>query len=113
MASRARKALDLAIDEKSFQAAVVEMAQRLGWLVYHTYDSRRSEAGFPDLTMVRGGRLVFAELKGAKDVLSAEQFVWLTKLQACRTTFVGAGAAGPEVYVWRPSDMDAIEAVLR
>ena len=52
--------------EKELQAAVVELAGYLKWRCYHTYDSRRSNAGFPDLTMVRYGRLIFAELKSEK-----------------------------------------------
>ena len=51
--------------EAQLQDAIVQMARVLGWLVYHTFDSRRSAAGFPDLVMVRNGRLIFAELKSA------------------------------------------------
>jgi hypothetical protein len=32
-------------------------------LLYHTFDSQHSAAGFPDLVMARGRRLVAAELK--------------------------------------------------
>ena len=59
------RALDAAVTEKEFQAVVVEYAQRLGYMVYHTYDSRRSQRGFPDLVMVKEGRLVLAI--GARD----------------------------------------------
>ena len=45
--------------EKQFMAQVVELAKLKGWLVYHTYDSRRSEPGFPDLCMVRKGTCLF------------------------------------------------------
>ena len=41
--------MNLKETEKGFQAAVVELARLRGWLVYHTYDSRRSAKGFPDL----------------------------------------------------------------
>ena len=88
--------------EKQFQAQVVELAQTLGWLVYHTYDSRRSVPGFPDLVMVRNGVIHFAELKSEKGKLTPEQRLWLTEL-----------GRGRVVYLWRPSDWDEIVEVLR
>ena len=91
------------ISEKQFQAQVVELAQLFGWLVYHTYDSRRSAHGFPDLVLVRGERVLFVELKRQDGKATPKQRVWLEALKA----------AGQEVYLWRPSDWDALEAVLR
>ena len=72
--------------EKQFQASVVQCAVLMGWMVYHPHDSRKSEPGFPDLTMARGhktddgveSRLVFAELKvseGKADHLSNQSRV--------------------------------------
>jgi hypothetical protein len=49
--------------EKQLQGAVVELAKRLGYLVYHTFDSRRSNPGWPDLVLCKPPRLIFAELK--------------------------------------------------
>jgi hypothetical protein len=91
--------------ERQLQDAVIELAEMLKWLVYHTYDSRRSNPGFPDLVMVRGGRLLFVELKSAKGKLRPEQHVWLNALDTC----------GAEVYTWRPDDWTdgSIEACLR
>ena len=40
--------------EAQFQEAVVQLARLTGWLVYHTFDSRRSQAGYPDLTLLKG-----------------------------------------------------------
>ena len=34
--------------EKEHQAQIVELVQVLGGMVYHTFDSRRSSAGFPE-----------------------------------------------------------------
>lgn len=92
--------------ERQLQDAVVECALRLGWYVYHPYDSRRSTPGFPDLTMVRQERIVFAELKSERGRIRPEQNAWLAALswtEAC------------EVYVWRPADWltGRIEDVLR
>src|SRR5688572_19177552 len=39
--------------ERAFQAQVVKYARLMGWTAYHTHDSRRSQAGFPDLVLVR------------------------------------------------------------
>ena len=90
------------LSEKQFQAQVVELAETLNWLVYHPYDSRRSAAGFPDLTMVRNGRLVFAELKSEKGRVTSRQTLWQDELN-----FTEANA-----YLWRPSDWDTIVAAL-
>jgi hypothetical protein len=65
--------------EKQFQTAVVDMARWLGWSVYHTHDSRRSEPGFPDLVLV-SDRVIFAELKTTTGVLAPAQRRWLERL---------------------------------
>lgn len=92
-----------ATSERDFQAMVVEIAQLLGWTTYHTFDSRRSDAGFPDLVLVRGDRLVFAELKSATGRVSAAQAAWLDQLRV---------VPGVEVFLWRPADWPTIEATL-
>ena len=56
--------------EAQFQAAVIQYAELKGWMVYHTHDSRGSRPGFPDLTMVRDGVLIFAELKSERGRLT-------------------------------------------
>ena len=38
--------------EKDFMDKLLGAAVPAGWMVYHTYDSRRSTAGFPDLVLV-------------------------------------------------------------
>lgn len=89
--------------EAEFQdGLIIPFARTHGWLVYHTYDSRRSEPGFPDLTLVRRGRVIFAEVKRQKGKVSVHQQAWLHAL-------AGAGA---EVYVWRPSDWEEIKLCL-
>ena len=54
----------LAITEKDLQASIVEAARLFKFYVFHPFDSRRSAAGWPDLSMVHPDRgIVFAELK--------------------------------------------------
>src|SRR5262249_9597890 len=95
----ARTVLDRAITERAFQADVIAYALLRGWHPYHTHDSRRSQPGFPDLVLVRGKRLLFAELKSMRGRLSAAQMDWMTRLVD----------AGHPVLVWRPSDWPSIE----
>ena len=98
------RAIAVAMRERELYENVRALALALGWLVYHTYDARRSYAGFPDVILVRPPRLVVAELKSERGRLRSEQRVWLEALAAC----------GIETHVWRPSDWlsGAIEAVL-
>lgn len=92
--------------EKEFQQRVVDYARTLNWAAYHTHDSRRSEPGFPDLVLVRGPRLVFAELKTEIGSTTADQERWLDAL--CKVE------GRPEVFVWRPSEWESeIMEVLR
>ena len=81
------------LTERQWQTEVVNLARHQGWLVYHTYDSRRSEPGFPDLVLVRGA-VIFVELKTDKGRLTKAQKRWLTRLRD----------AGADVWVWRPCD---------
>lgn len=109
--------------ERQFERAVVEYAELNGWLVYHTYDSRRSNPGFPDLVMVHRGesdtvprkcRLVFAELKAERGRTSLAQAEWLEALG--RIAAVGGASINwtpkLQVYLWRPSLWPEIEKVL-
>ena len=102
------------VTEKEFQQTVVDFARLRGWRTYHTHDSRRSDAGFPDLVMVRGDRLVFAELKTEKGRLSAAQEQWREALAAMGEQVGDPDVWPPQVgaFVWRPSNWPVIEAVL-
>ena len=95
------------VREDDFLAAVTELATLAGWLVYHTYDSRRSQAGFPDLVLARADKLIFAELKTAKGVIRAAQVTWLDTLGT-----VAHNQPDVEVYLWRPQDWAGIEKIL-
>lgn len=97
---KARDVLRASMSEREFQELVVDIARARGWRVYHTYDSRRSAPGFPDLVIARRGTVIFAELKTQAGPVRAEQSDWLFHL-------------GDRAYIWRPSDMDRIESLLR
>ena len=90
------------ISEASWQRTVTETAAFLGWMIYHTHDSRHSVSGFPDLVLVRE-RIVYAELKTATGKLTAAQVAWQHALVA----------AEGEHHVWRPDDFDEVVAVLK
>ena len=82
--------------EAQLQAAVVQLAKVLGWMVYHTHDSRKSEPGFPDLVLVHPAkrRLLFYELKSENGYLTAAQREWLNALNL----------AGAEALLYGPED---------
>jgi VRR-NUC domain len=94
--------------ERQFERAVVEYAEFNSWLVYHTYDSRRSKPGFPDLVLVRDDRLLFVELKSERGRLSDAQLDWMGRLE--RVEAIPSSCV--TVFVWRPSDWVWIESVL-
>lgn len=87
--------------EKDWSRSVRALAQQLGWTVYHTHDSRKSDVGFPDYVLVRD-RVVFLELKREKTRATDKQAGWLLKL----------AAAGAEVYLARPRHLDQLAKVL-
>lgn len=88
-----RDVLAEAMTEAELQAAVRDLAHRLGLLTYHTSDSRRSNAGWPDLVIV-GRKLLIRELKTETGRVRPEQREWIGAL----------ASAGVDVAVWRPSD---------
>jgi hypothetical protein len=94
-------ALD-AVLERDWQKTVRELAATLGYRrAYHTFDSRRSDTGFPDLVLVRD-RVVFLELKRERGKLTEQQKVWVRALVV----------AEAEVYVVRPRHFELLATVL-
>lgn len=88
--------------EKEFQSQIIRLAKLLGWIVYHTHDSRRSPGGFPDLVLAKH-KVIFAELKSPTGRPTAEQTAWLDRLRL----------AGQDARLWSPVDWPEIEAVLK
>lgn len=64
-------------------------------LAYHTHDSRRSHAGYPDWTFAGPGGVLFRELKTARGPVTAGQERWLETLRA----------AGLDASIWRPASL--------
>ncbi|KKM97470.1 hypothetical protein LCGC14_1167650 [marine sediment metagenome] len=101
----------LELTERQWQAQIVKAAEAVGWLCYHTYDSRRSQKGFPDLVLVKAPVIIFAELKvKPADVkagkLTLEQDTWVRALAECSNLNL-------KVFVWRPNDWPEVERVLK
>jgi hypothetical protein len=96
--------------EKDFQRAVIDYAKLRNWLVFHDTDSRKNSRGLPDLILCRPGRdgkhgrLAFVELKTDRGRLRPEQKEWLEAL---------ATVSCVETYVFRPSQWQEIERILR
>ena len=100
MQSQAKKEAAKYMKERELQDNVIECARFMGYtLIYHTWNSRHSPSGFPDLVLIRpqspfDWRCIYIELKSEKGKLTEFQKEWREGLEAC----------GQEVYVFRPSD---------
>lgn len=79
------------VSEKQFQTHLIRYAKSRGWRVYHTFCSKRSEPGFPDLVLVRE-KVLFRELKSEKGRVTQHQRKWGDALLC----------AGADFKVWRP-----------
>ena len=102
----------MTMTERELQDAVLATAELLGWHHrYHTYTSKRSPAGFPDLVLIRGDRIIFAELKSDRGRVTVEQASWIDALEVVAE----ATDFRMSVVVWRPLDWSTgmIELELR
>jgi VRR-NUC domain len=98
--------------EAEFQGAVCDTLRLFGWRYCHQRPARTSrgwrtaisgDVGYPDLTCVRGDRILWLELKAETGRLTQEQANWLAAL----------GTAGGSVHVVRPSDWPMLEELIR
>ncbi len=99
--------------EAQFQKAVIDLAQYKGWKVAHFRPARTDKGwrtpvsadgtGFPDLLMIRGERIIVAELKSDKGKLTDAQREWL---------YAFAGTGKVKIYTWYPCDWDNIVETL-
>ncbi len=103
----------LPLSERDFQRQVTELAELYGWSWMHpragrTLDSWRTPTsgtlgeGWPDLVLIRGKRIIFAEIKADTGRVTPHQ-----------DRVLGVLSRAAEAYIWRPKDWDFIEAELR
>jgi len=97
-----------------FATEVLRWAKTYGWRSFHVRNSGfagqsyvQGDKGFVDLLMVRGNRLVVAELKIGKAGTKRgeprrDQMEWMQAL----------ADVGAEVHTWRPTDWSSILAIL-
>jgi hypothetical protein len=101
------------LTETAFLSQVLELAAIYGWEGAHFRPALTGRGwrtpvqgslgkGWPDLVLIRGNRLIFAELKARRGKTSPDQE---------RVMAVLAGAA--EIHLWFPEDFDAIVETLR
>ncbi len=99
--------------ETDFLKQVAEMANLFGWRCAHFRPARTATGwrtpcqfdakGWPDLVLVKGQKVIFAELKSANGKLSFEQLQWLEALRI----------AGQDIRVWTPECWPEIERTLK
>jgi len=99
------------LSEAEFQQQVTRLAENLGWHWMHVKTTGKGQhfpirgtlgKGWPDLVLVKDGRLIFAELKNQRGDLTETQQKVLHLL----------GYTGAEIYVWRPSMFAEITEIL-
>lgn len=91
------------MNERQFQAAIVDAARYAGWSVFFTWSSLHSPQGWPDLVCLKAGKILIYECKTEKGKPTPHQLECLALLQA----------AGIPARVVRPSDMDEVLAELQ
>jgi len=91
------------VSEAAFQQQIKKTCEWMNLAVYHTYDSRRSQPGFPDLVIAGANGVLIRELKTETGRLTRMQQYWLDVLTE----------GGMDAAVWRPSQMNQILHELR
>lgn len=94
-----------AITETQFREQIRSLCRVLGWKFHFTWLAIHSPKGFPDLVLrnVEQQRIIFAEIKTEKGIITPSQQEWHDDLIAC----------GQEAYFWRPGDFDEIARILQ
>jgi hypothetical protein len=101
--------------ESEYKRRIVAAALQYGWEWMHVRPARTNRpgvwktptdgtlgAGWPDLILARGSRLVAVEVKTDDGVVSTEQHRVLSVLEI----------AGVETHVWRPRDWETVVMML-
>jgi hypothetical protein len=102
----------LTITERDWQAKVIDAAKLFGWRWAHFRPARTAggwrtafsgHAGFPDLVLLRGGRLILAELKAGRGLPTPDQQEWLRGFAEVELV---------EAYCWYPDDWQSVYTTL-
>ena len=128
------------ISETAFASQVEDLLSLYHWRWCHWRPARTEhgwrtalsgDKGFPDYCCIRPPRLIFAELKDQYSKPTPEQQEWLDLLEGCvkmitsepldvkgntasLKLLVGTPVLTiPEVYLWRPSDLESVVLILR
>lgn len=101
-------------DEAELLRAVKFLAERYGWLFYHTQDSRRCEPGFPDCVLAKKGVIVLVELKRRGGRLRSEQRQWMEAMgcQFNGNQQVAYAVPKARAFVLYPDNLDDLLAIL-
>ncbi len=91
------------LSEKQFREQIRDLCKVFGWKFHFTWLAIHSPKGFPDLVLRRPPRIIFAEIKTEKGIITPSQQEWYDDLIAC----------GQEAFIWRPSQFDEIAKILR
>lgn len=101
------------LTEAEFLSQVIQYAKLCGWRVVHFRQAKTSRGwrtpvqgdgvGWPDLFLIRVGRIIVAECKSERGKSTPEQDAWLKAFEL----------ASVPSYLWRPDDWDEIMEVLR
>lgn len=94
--------LNAHLTEAQFQRRVTDYCNLRGLRWHHEQDSRRSKAGYPDLTIAGPKGVVWLELKTEKGRVKPEQQAWIDTLRA----------AGCDALIVRPQHWDDVKALL-
>lgn len=100
------------LTEAQFTAQVIQLAGICGWKSAHFRAARTARGwrtpcqgdakGWPDLVLVRGRRVIYAELKVGRNRLTPEQQQWRDALRC----------AGQDVRLWTDRDWAEITRTL-
>jgi hypothetical protein len=116
--SPAERAVYSRVTEDDVDREVRRLAGLYGWRHYHTRYSLRSQAGFPDVALLRPPRFILAELKRQGGVPTVARLVhdrrgyprwvegqldWLADLTEC---------PGVEAYLWWPDTLGEVATIL-
>lgn len=93
------------LTEKAIQRGIRDYLGSLGYRTYHTWLSKNSDPGFPDLFAVNGkGHLIVIECKGKNGRVSIEQEDWLTCFSVVDGCLLAAVVGPTDTLDWMGYD---------